>query len=104
MLECNRNGRPIPSRDNINQVMDMNGFTFKQTSEYGVTMFSNGVATSGFNDAIRVIWERCVALDFLSTGLLRAAANAYWWRVNLVKDYSQKETARTDEQSGSSLS
>ncbi|EJL6338818.1 TPA: hypothetical protein ACMDPE_001843 [Vibrio cholerae] len=97
MLECNRNGRPIPSRDNINQVMDMNGFTFKQTSECGVTMFVNGVATSGFNDATRVIWERCVALDFLSTGLLRASADAYLWRVNLVKGYSQKETRQQEQ-------
>ncbi|MBY7858685.1 hypothetical protein KW419_10535 [Vibrio fluvialis] len=101
MLECNRNGRPIPSRDNINQVIEMNQFTFNKTSEYGVTMFVNGVATAGSEDAVRVIWERCVALDFLNTGLLRASANAYWWKVNEVKGYSQKETARTNGQSGS---
>lgn len=104
MLECNRNGRPIPSRENINAVMKMNHCTFEKTSEYGVTMFVDGVRTYGHEDASRFIWERCVALDFLNAGLLRAIRMAIWQKMDEIRGYVSKETARTDEQGGNNFS
>ncbi|EKO3780454.1 hypothetical protein P0F39_001990 [Vibrio metschnikovii] len=104
MFECNRNGRPIPSRDNIKKIMDMNNCTFKQTDRYEATMFVDGVAIKGNKNAIRFIWERCLALDFLSTGLVRAVESAFWWRVDQVVNSRRKETARTDEQGGNTFS
>lgn len=97
MLECNRNGRPIPSRDNINKIMDINHCTFERTSQYAVTMFIDGVRTYGHEDASRFIWERCVALDFLNVGLLRAIRTTIWQKMYEFRGYISKETAHTDE-------
>lgn len=100
MLECNRNGRPIPSQDNISIVMKLNNCTFLQTGEYRVDMFVNGNCIEGHEDAARFVWERCLAMDFVNAGLLLAVRTSVWRQVKEIRDLIQKETAQANQQSG----
>ncbi|MGX9418720.1 hypothetical protein ACWU4D_15340 [Vibrio sp. WJH972] len=83
MFECSRNNRPIPSQDNLQKVIDMYGYTFDFPQDSNLpVMFVNEKIIDNREKQFLIIWERCLALDFVFLGLERAVKFAVWERLN----------------------
>lgn len=77
MIVNNRTRRPIPTIDNVNEVMDLYNMKFRSVRDekykgfpsYSPVFFIGEKEVGGFELPVQYVWEKCLEEDFYRDGL-----------------------------------